>query len=315
MRRKRRWWLRGLVALVVVLAVGELVARFGLGLGDPPLFTADPKIGYFMTPGVSHPLGNTVTINRWSMRCADLPERKADPRELRVLVIGDSVVFGGSLTDDRELATVLLEADLAKALGRPVRVANISCGSWSPGNELAYLKRYGTFEADVAVLVFNSLDYGAVVRPGPLLWAQPSRKPMFALEEGVKRFIVRFAPSLTPQANPVDEFNPSPADATRSLADLREMVELLRSRGIKVGAVQHPRYTELTGTMLPGHAKLAEVLAGEGVPTVQTGPAMKAAVDRGENPYRDDIHPTAAGQRVLRDVLRQAFDAASAATR
>lgn len=312
-RRVRGWWLWAQRVLVVValLCVAGNITCWWAGLGDPPLYITDPEIGYMMKPGVSHPFGHTVTINRWSQRGADLSERKGAPNERRVLVIGDSIVYGGSLQDDADLATVMLEPLLARAWGGTVRIANIACGSWGPGNQLAYLRRLGTFDADAAVIVLNSLDYGSVVRHEPLSWGQPTRKPIIALEEGVQRFILRFAPALSPgPSSAIDEYNPTPQDAEGSLRALREMVELLRARGVRVAAVMHPRQSELEGAMLGGRARLMDALGALNVPVLTTDEAMRASLSRGEGPYRDDIHLTTHGQRVLSEVLLAAVRAA-----
>src|SRR5437762_1643345 len=46
-RRRALWLASGLLALLVT---GEIVARYGLGLGDPPLSVADPQIEYLFKP-------------------------------------------------------------------------------------------------------------------------------------------------------------------------------------------------------------------------------------------------------------------------
>lgn len=305
--------LRALGVLFVLIVVAELVLRFGVGLGDPPLYQPDGEIGYLMKPGVYHPLGNTVSINSTHQRSPELAVPKP-AGEYRVLVIGDSVVFGGSPTDDAELATTLLAARLRQPAGGPARavsVANISAGSWGPCNQRAYVRRFGTFDADVAVLVFNSLDFGAVVRPIPDPWAMPEHAPVLALEEAFKRGVLKVAPSLAPHpVAPWDELNPTPENAEASRNAVCDLVALLRSKGVKVAAVQHLRRSELLGQPLKGYASLKNVLEAFGVPIVETGPAFKAAIDAGDEPYRDDIHPNAAGQKVLTDVLERAASAA-----
>ena len=59
------------------------------------------------------------------MRSAEFPKHKQDPRKLRILVLGDSIINGGTLTDQDDLATELLRRDLIERLGRPVVVGNI----------------------------------------------------------------------------------------------------------------------------------------------------------------------------------------------
>src|SRR5450432_2448943 len=103
-KKPRRHWLRwGIVVIVTLLIVAELVARFGLGLGDPPLSMADPTMEYINQPSKTyHRFHHIIHYNTYSMRSGEVTPHKTDPSELRVLMIGDSVINGGAQTDDSE---------------------------------------------------------------------------------------------------------------------------------------------------------------------------------------------------------------------
>jgi len=62
----------------------------------------------------------------------------------KTLVIGDSIVNGGSLIDDRDTATEVLNGLSYQWQGRTLRFMNLSAGSWAPPQQLAYLNAYGT---------------------------------------------------------------------------------------------------------------------------------------------------------------------------
>ena len=144
-------------SLFVLVGLLEAYARVVLGLGDPPLWMADPEIEYLPQPAKSYlRFGKRISYNAYSMRSRDFPRTKVNPDELRVLVVGDSVINGGAQTDQQALATTLLENKLAESLDRPVLVANIAAGSWGPPNILAYLRRFGLFDADVVVIVLTA---------------------------------------------------------------------------------------------------------------------------------------------------------------
>src|SRR5438105_9169328 len=82
-RRRRRILLRAGIILLILLGIGEMVSRFVLGLGDPPLYVADNEIQYYNLPARTyHRFGNTIAINAFSMRSPDFPAHKNDPREL-----------------------------------------------------------------------------------------------------------------------------------------------------------------------------------------------------------------------------------------
>jgi hypothetical protein len=133
----------------------ELILRFGYGFCSAPLYIKDPDYEYIYAPNQTvKRFGNTIKTNSLSMRSDELSPADS----LVMLLIGDSVVNGGSLTNNKDLASTLLESDLAKELGRPVRVLNISAGSWGPDNAFAYLKKHGIFGAKVIGLVASSHD-------------------------------------------------------------------------------------------------------------------------------------------------------------
>lgn len=55
---------RYLILCGSLLAGGELTARFGLGLGNPPLSQAHPRIEYLLAPNQDvKRFGNRVAIN------------------------------------------------------------------------------------------------------------------------------------------------------------------------------------------------------------------------------------------------------------
>ncbi|MBL8991260.1 MAG: SGNH/GDSL hydrolase family protein [Phycisphaerae bacterium] len=311
-RRLRRWLIAlGSLALLGLIAA-ELTLRLALGLGDPPLYRTHPTIEYLMQPGVYRRFGHTVSINRWHMRSPDLPQAKP-PGEFRILVIGDSVVNGGSPTDDADLATALLGPALERAWSRPrITVCNISAGSWGPDNQLAYLREFGAFDADLAILVLNSYDWGDVPTFAPLTWEMPTRRPLLALQEVIENYGPRLlGRSSAPTTH--DEANPPEAMTRQSEAALRDMVALLRARGVRIAAVQHATQSELTGAFHAGHAKLQALLESLGVPVEQSGRDFAGALAAGRRVYRDEIHPSADGQRALLNVLQRAADRAMAA--
>ncbi len=303
------------MAVVSLVVSGEMVARWGLGLGDPPLLVVDPTIEYRFRPSSTwHRFGRVVSYNAFSMRSEPFPEHKATPDEFRVMVVGDSVVNGGALTDQSELATTLLEGLLEVALERPVVVGNISAGSWGPPNQLAYLERFGLFDADVVVFVVSSHDYADV--PTFELAGKhrnfPTRKPWTALGELLYRYVPRYLEAGWrwvrgtlgyPVSLPV-----YPESAIRQALDaFDQCLVLARSAGARVIVAQHLDVREFSGAFMPGHARLAEVARARGALIVQLGPAFVAAWKAGLDPYRDNIHLTAEGQRLLAGQLEAAI--------
>ena len=298
------------VTVIAALGLGELVAR-RLGLGTPPLSITHPTIEYLFKPDQDvYPFHNHVHINAYGMRSRNFPIRKSRSDEYRVLVFGDSVINGGNQTDDKALATSILEARLPKFLNRPVLVANISAGSWGPPNMLAYVKEFGFFDADVIVVVLSSHDYGDVPTFSPLNpTTHPIESPRLALGEGITRYLPRYlpwSPKLTgiPYVPP-----PSLEDTQAAMAALKTFLRLANTNVNNVQVFLHWTKSEVaTGSAEIGNTRIFELCREESIEAHQLGPIYLMALKSGTNPYRDDIHPNEIGQRVLAEALLKQLD-------
>jgi hypothetical protein len=302
---RKRWWIAAALSMMIgVLLGGELVARFGLGLGDPPLNDAYPDIEYAFRPGTYRRFGNTIRINSHHMRSGEFPARKTVANEFRVMLMGDSVVNGGVLSDQTDLASEVLGNELSSRLGPPVVVGNISAGSWGPGNLLAYARRFGLFDADVVVIVLNSGDAGDNPTGEPVVGVHPGfpdRRPWSAVGEGLTRYVL---PRLMPARPPATEPAPDGLDidpVARSMHDLEALCDMVVASNAQVIVAHFPHREELAGAMLPGHAAIAELVQSRGLRLVELAPPLAAAMAEGNDPYRpsDSIHPNALGQKIL----------------
>ena len=202
-------FLVGVAAVVGGLIVIEASLRL-LGFGNPPLYVSDRQIGYLLAPNQQvRRLGNRMLINQYSMRTqAIAPQCPANA--LRILLLGDSIANGGWWTDQNATISALMERQLEEGgekkekegkrqekQGRRdgengVEVLNASANSWGPRNELAYLQRFGTFEAQVVVLLINTDDLFATAPTSLPIGCDrnyPDHKPPLALVEVCHRFL------------------------------------------------------------------------------------------------------------------------------
>ena len=155
----RRWRRLGAGALAVLVAVAavEAILRWGWGSRPAP---GPPRPRHRVRVG---PVGRVPAVgqhdldNALGMRAPD-PPSPSRPSDRRVLVIGDSVVYGEHRLDQSETVaarmTVALEADPALAGCRPI-VLPMAVSSWGPINQAAFLARDGLHGADVAALVIS----------------------------------------------------------------------------------------------------------------------------------------------------------------
>jgi lysophospholipase L1-like esterase len=196
-----------LVIVVFILLLAEIGLRLLLGVGNPLLYQADDQIGYLLAPNQSvRRSGNRIEINQYSMRGPAIAPQRPD-QTLRILLLGDSIANGGWWTDQDEVLSVRIEQQIIAATTLPpeihhTEVLNASANSWGPRNELAYLQAFGSFEAQVILLLINTDDLFATA-PNPLVVGRdrnyPDRKPPFALAEAVQRYLLRSNPPAPPE--------------------------------------------------------------------------------------------------------------------
>jgi hypothetical protein len=174
-------------ALVGIIVIVEGSLRLIVGLGNPLIYLADEEIGYLLAPNQQvRRRGNRIEINQYSMRSKAIAPQKPTST-WRIMLLGDSIVNGGWWTDRDETISALIEGQLtSNSMAYIVEVLNASANSWGPRNQLAYVRRFGLFEADALVLIINTDDLFATA-PTSLPVGRdrnyPDRKPPLALVE------------------------------------------------------------------------------------------------------------------------------------
>src|SRR5690606_2054823 len=176
-------------SLLFLLVCIELILRFGYGFCNAPLYIKDADYEYIYAPNQRvKRFGNIIRTNAFSMRSEELSETDTTI----VLLIGDSVVNGGSLTDNDDLASTLLEKQLSDTLRKPERVLHISDGLCVAVNAAAYLSKHGIFRAKLSSFVvsshdaFDNMTHHDQVCIEPLL---PDRQYKIALAELWRRYV------------------------------------------------------------------------------------------------------------------------------
>ena len=302
------------VALVCLAGTAELVSRSVLGLGTPPLSVTHPTIEYLFRPDQDlYRFGNHIVINGFGMRSRPFAKTRG-PGELRVMIFGDSILNGGNRIDQAELATTIVEEELAHGTGHDVIVGNISAKSWGPGNWLAYAEAYGFFDADIVAVVVSSHDWRDNPSFAPLNPdTHPTAPPVSAFVEGLTRYLPRYIPALRRAQEPAAEVDSGtgrgddPA-VRRSLADFSRLLQLARAAADSVLVVQHWERSEVEGGIAkPGYAEFHAICEAMQVPCVSLMPYYRRALDEGINPYQDNIHLNAAGQQILAQALIEAL--------
>lgn len=176
-----------LLAVLFTVLMTEIGLRFFFGLGKPALVQADIEMGYRFQPNQkTRRFGNWIEYNQYSQRSEPIEiEKKAGV--LRVLMLGDSVLNGGNRTDQKETISEQLEIQL-KEKGKETEVLNASANSWGIGNQLGYLQKFGTFNADAIILQIGTHDLLQPTSQGKNLY--PIEYPSSAIAELFQRYLI-----------------------------------------------------------------------------------------------------------------------------
>jgi hypothetical protein len=317
-RRQESAWLAramGAVVLVLVLAGGGEAILRTMGFGHPVLYRADPQVGYYPAPHQDvHRYGGEIHINAFGMRSREVAARKpADA--FRILMLGDSTLYGGSYIDQSEMYATRLETLLNRQAsglpGAPQRVEVLCMGvnAWGPQHELAYVKKFGLFQADLVMVMGPAADayrprYGVEDLP----FFTEKQRPQFAWQE----FWLHVRWEFKERSEGTEERAagaPSEADVmSAGVAAWLEIAALGQAQGARVdfellpneGELRAGRADESTQRVLDA---LLPALAAHGIPSAYPLQALRAGLVV-ERFYHDGVHLDIGGHKVYASYLR-----------
>jgi len=231
-----------LIAFVLLAGIAEAVLRFGLGLGNPVLITRDAACAYILKPDQDVIRFFVRThINHYGMRSDEVPAVRPSGA-LRLLFVGDSITYGTTRVDQKQIFTEILHGELPAIVHRPVEVLNASAGAWAPDNELAFLRSRGIFQADIVLLVLNDGDLtqpeATIEEVGDDL---PQQRPATAIGELYTRYIRPRVGHFLRRGDPGDSIATNGhLVIEKNLADLDRIEDLVRNRGARLVVVYIP---------------------------------------------------------------------------
>lgn len=299
----------GIVALS--LAGVEIALRALFGFGKPPLYVADPQIGYRLTPNQrTKRFGNVFAINQFSMRGPAIALRpQADT--LRLLLLGDSIANGGWWTDQADILSAQMQQRLSDHLPAPyntVEVLNASANSWGPRNELAYVATFGTFDAHLVVLLLNTDDLFAIA-PTSLPVGRdrnyPQTYPPLALVEVISRL-------QTPR--PIPELQAAHQEGGdrvgKNLDAIRQLRYITHISGCQLVVAMTPLLREVTPPgprdyELEARDRVQQWMQAEDMIYIDFLASFKSVADP-STLYRDHIHLSPAGNALVSQTLSEA---------
>ena len=308
---------QGIALLFGLVVLAEIGLRLLLGLGSPPLLRADAEIGYLFQANQERTrFTNRIHINEYHQRSGDVVLADSS-RFARILFLGDSVTWGGALTDQSETYPELFEDRLDERCDRPVETLNASAGSWSVGNLRAYAERFGFFGSDLVVLQIGEGDLTQPTSDSSgvgNLCSLPRRSPTLALQEFAKCYWPRATSRLatwkeTEERSGGARTESSSAEVSEreqrqlqtNLDHLRALVDSVRAASKPVAIFYHPDRSSVKSKESPPPVLYQEFRTWaerRGIPVLDMQ-AEWAGEPGVEEYYRDHIHLNERGNAVV----------------
>lgn len=293
-----------LLIALLGLAGAELFARFYLGLGEPPLYIEDKDFEYIYAPNQDvGRFGNRIRTNEFSMRSK--PLSKED--KVTILKIGDSIINGGSQTDQDSLASSILEKQLSEEFARNIRVLNVGANSWGPDNAFEYVKKYGRFGSSMIVMVFSSHDlydrmhHQKVVGHHP---AWPKDKPFCALSDGFFKYFVPFVRRKFDSDYSEYDYLKNVKAGTEINPGWKLFFEYAKKEHIELLVYLHPEKQEMKNKKYNSKGEqLIKLFQDNGISYIL---GLEQGLDG--NCYRDFIHLNNKGQKKLAQALLEPLE-------
>jgi lysophospholipase L1-like esterase len=284
---------KALLALIGLLVLAELGLRLA-GAVSFPLYDANTRIGYIPAANQS---GSYLWTHGYSLNERHMAGGPlVDTAARKVLLVGDSVVWGGNPYRESDRLVHALQERLPEA-----KVWSLAAGGWAIRNQLAWLED----NADVVnrmndvVLVINSTD----LVPEAAMWGcettHPTQRPWLGIAYYFDKVLKRQDCS---EGKPGLTIPPGDWQGR-----LRQWIAQTQAAGVRVQFVLYPSRAELDA----GGAKalmtetMAQLQATHRVAATEVArfPAWQPSH------YKDAIHPTAEGNHALAEVLRQVLTA------
>jgi hypothetical protein len=309
--KKSGWRILGtsLLVFVALVAGTEAVLRFGLGLGDPVLIAPDPACSYITRPDQNvHRFFVHTYINRYGMRSDEISP-VPPPGVVRVLFVGDSLTYGTTHVDQRNIFTQIVGRGLPSIVHHPVEVLNASANGWAPDNEWSWVRTRGIFHSNFVLLVLNDGDLtqprATIAQAGNAL---PQRRPVTAIGELYARFIVPRILHITPPSDPGDVFIPDEVVQRANLEDLARFHVLVTGQGGQMALVFLPLRKDVPTLSTPADKVLHDWSAANGVPLIDLTPAIDP-YPTGEISLSDHTHFNAAGNAIIGQAILKLWPA------
>lgn len=297
--KKVFFWLLSFVILGVAC---EIFLRHHFGFTDAVLVKEDLAYEYIAQPNqVRQRFGNKIIYNAHSMR-----SEKIDTNAIHILGLGDSVLNGGSLTDQDSLATTLLSNNLSTNFHKQIQFLNISAGSWGPDNAAAYLDKNDHLFNTIAVYLFvsshdsfDNMEFLDIVGKSPNF---PRRQYSLALIEGVDRYLIPKVKAFLTRKSSKSSLMINKNGLIFNKG-FQKIFEYTQDKEIPLIVVLHPELKELKNGFYNPQGRIIQNWCFEN--DIDLINMIENKYE--EIHYRDDIHLNEKGQKILAETVEKNF--------
>jgi hypothetical protein len=304
MRRltKFRWFAATLLSSALLI---EALPRL-FGLTDFPIYLTDPELGYIPAPNQS---GRFLNKNAWSFNDRSMPTDVPWNSTLapNLLLLGNSIVQGGNPIDQRERLASYLQRDLKSSF----QVWPIAIGGWSNVNEVMYLERNADVAASCNFFIWEYMAGGLSELSksrGDLL--TPTHPPWFASWYVTRRYILpRYFDFGDSELPPTGLPNPENLAMLEAMAGRLSAHSRFAVHGIIFLYPESDRLelARLGREWLPERPQIEALAQRHNLLVIDIAQQR----DWNQTLYRDAVHPSAEGNRVLGQILAEAVERAT----
>jgi hypothetical protein len=304
------FWLILAALAFVPVGLAEVYLR-SIGLGHPILFYANASYRFAPQPDQKQVRlrGAAVTIDSKGLRGT---RDWTDHADAKVLFVGDSVTWGGTYIDDKDLFSEGSCARLGQATGKTFVCGNAGANQYGTDNiaERIRYKNVDDESALVVTLIAPDTVRGLVDAEGRYFFMRQPPQPFPALWEAITFVTWTFYKSLRPyDYRADDDFRV----AERSLDNLFAAIRETQRRDRKVLIVLSPVERELNGRESALTKHVQSIIERSGFEVLDLHHAVSTAITG--DFYYDTVHLDVRGHHFyaeqIADVLVREMNAAN----
>lgn len=281
-----------LVIAIISIGILETFLRYK-GAIDFPIYRVESNGHYSLAPN-QH--GSFLNKNSWFVNSDGFNnDQEIDVKKPYVMLVGDSVVYGGNPVDYKDRIGYSLEKELS------TNVYIGALGGWSLYNEMQFIRKNINVarQADLLVIQYDNGDLSNLSKASLNSVVHPTKKPQLATYYYLEKYIY---PKLISKTN-ASELPPIPEKVSSSGDWEKELLEISKNTNGKILFVLYPD---------------KKALADKDLWEQQTY-HIKGFIDNNRDKfdyidiakvpkwnsqlYRDGIHPSTDGNKVIANVI------------